>query len=119
MNHPEGIEPPFTDQRLPPVEHHLAYGDDFFYEDNEIQSSLRPIQRARQVQDHFVRAYPRYLRHADHRDKLLEQLWPVSIPGETDTAIHQQHPSPQAATGLWQGRERARLAVSWRIMPVR
>lgn len=47
----------------------------------------------------------------DHRDKLLKQLWPLSIPGETDTPIHQQHPSPQAATGLWQGRERARLAV--------
>ena len=31
MNHPEGIEPPFT-TTASSSEHHLAYGKDFFYE---------------------------------------------------------------------------------------
>ena len=31
MNHPEGIKPPFT-TKASSEEHHLAYGDDFFYE---------------------------------------------------------------------------------------
>ena len=31
MNHPEGIEPPFTTKASSGA-HHLAYGDDFFYE---------------------------------------------------------------------------------------
>ena len=30
MNHPEGIEPPFS-TTASSTEHHLAYGDDFFY----------------------------------------------------------------------------------------
>ena len=34
MNHPEGIKPPFT-TTASSTEHHLAYGDDFFYEETK------------------------------------------------------------------------------------
>ena len=94
LTHPEGIEPPFT-TTASSSKHHLAYGKDFFYEDTK----YNPHSPSRHV------------RHADHRDELFEQLRAVSVPGEADSAVHQQHPSPQAVASVWQGGKRARLAV--------
>lgn len=55
MNHPEGIEPPFT-TTASSAEHHLAYGDDFFYEDTKYNPHS-PYSAAKASSDHFVRAY--------------------------------------------------------------
>ena len=55
MNHPEGIEPPFT-TKASSNEHHLAYGDDFFYETTKYNPHS-PYSAAKASSDHFVRAY--------------------------------------------------------------
>ena len=87
MNHPEGIEPPF--KTVASSEGHKAYGD-----------QLRPLSES----------LPRHIRTSYHRDQLLEQLWPLPVPGEAHPAVHQQHPQPQTASCVWKGRECARLA---------
>ena len=55
MNHPEGIEPPFT-TTASSGEHHLAYGDDFFYETTKYNPHS-PYSASKASSDHFVRAY--------------------------------------------------------------
>ena len=55
MNHPEGIEPPFT-TTASSSEHHLAYGDDFFYETTKYNPHS-PYSASKASSDHFVRAY--------------------------------------------------------------
>ena len=55
MNYPEGIEPPFT-TTASSSEHHLAYGDDFFYETTKYNPHS-PYSASKASSDHFVRAY--------------------------------------------------------------
>jgi dTDP-glucose 4,6-dehydratase len=55
MNHPEGIEPPFT-TTASSGEHHLAYGDDFFYETTKYNPHS-PYSASKASSDHFVRAF--------------------------------------------------------------
>ena len=55
MNHPEGVEPPFS-TTASSSEHHLAYGDDFFYETTKYNPHS-PYSAAKASSDHFVRAY--------------------------------------------------------------
>ena len=55
MNHPEGIKPPFT-TTASSTEHHLAYGDEFFYETTKYNPHS-PYSAAKTSSDHFVRAY--------------------------------------------------------------
>ena len=55
MNHPEGIEPPFT-TKASSAEHHLAYGDTFFYEDTKYMPHS-PYSASKASSDHFVRAF--------------------------------------------------------------
>ena len=55
MKHPEGIEPPFT-TKASSGKHHLAYGDDFFYETTKYNPHS-PYSAAKASSDHFVRAY--------------------------------------------------------------
>ena len=55
MNHPEGIEPPFS-TTASSSEHHLAYGDDFFYETTKYNPHS-PYSASKASSDHFVRAY--------------------------------------------------------------
>ena len=55
MNHPEGIKPPFA-TTASSAEHHLAYGDDFFYETTKYNPHS-PYSASKASSDHFVRAY--------------------------------------------------------------
>ena len=55
MNHPEGIEPPYT-TKASSSEHHEAYGDDFFYETTKYNPHS-PYSASKASSDHFVRAY--------------------------------------------------------------
>lgn len=55
MNHPEGIEPPFS-TTASSSEHHLAYGDDFFRETTKYNPHS-PYSASKASSDHFVRAY--------------------------------------------------------------
>lgn len=55
LTHPEGIEPPFS-TTASSSEHHLAYGDKFFYEDTPY-SPHSPYSAAKASSDHFVRAF--------------------------------------------------------------
>lgn len=55
MTHPEGIEPPFT-TKASSGEHHLAYGEDFFYETTKYNPHS-PYSASKASSDHFVRAF--------------------------------------------------------------
>ena len=55
LTHPEGIEPPFT-TKASSGEHHLAYGDTFFYETTKY-SPHSPYSASKASSDHFVRAF--------------------------------------------------------------
>ncbi len=55
MTHPEGIEPPFT-TTASSSEHHLAYGEDFFYETTKYNPHS-PYSASKASSDHFVRAF--------------------------------------------------------------
>ena len=55
MNHPEGIEPPFS-TKASSGKHHLAYGDDFFYETTKY-APHSPYSASKASSDHFVRAF--------------------------------------------------------------
>ena len=55
MNHPEGIEPPFS-TRASSGKHHLAYGDEFFRETTKYNPHS-PYSASKASSDHFVRAY--------------------------------------------------------------
>ena len=55
LTHPEGIEPPFT-TTASSGEHHLAYGEDFFYETTKYDPHS-PYSASKASSDHFVRAY--------------------------------------------------------------
>lgn len=55
MTNPEGIEPPFT-TKASSGEHHLAYGNDFFYETTKYNPHS-PYSASKASSDHFVRAF--------------------------------------------------------------
>ena len=55
LTHPEGIKPPFT-TTASSSEHHLAYGEKFFYEDTPYQPHS-PYSASKASSDHFVRAF--------------------------------------------------------------
>ena len=55
LSHPGGIEPPFT-TTASSGEHHLAYGEDFFYETTKYNPHS-PYSASKASSDHFVRAY--------------------------------------------------------------
>ena len=55
LSHPEGIEPPFA-TTASSGEHHLAYGEDFFYETTKYNPHS-PYSASKASSDHFVRAY--------------------------------------------------------------
>ena len=55
MTHPEGVKPPFT-TTASSSEHHLAYGEDFFYEDTKYNPHS-PYSASKASSDHFVRAF--------------------------------------------------------------
>ncbi len=55
LTHPEGIEPPFT-TTASSGEHHLAYGEEFFYEDTKYNPHS-PYSASKASSDHFVRAF--------------------------------------------------------------
>ena len=55
MNRPEGVEPPFS-TAASSSEHHLAYGDDFFYETTKYNPHS-PYSASKASSDHFVRAF--------------------------------------------------------------
>ena len=55
LTHHEGIEPPFT-TTASSGEHHLAYGEDFFYETTKYDPHS-PYSASKASSDHFVRAY--------------------------------------------------------------
>ena len=55
LTHPEGIEPPFT-TTASSGEHHLAYGEDFFYETTKYNPHS-PYSASKASSGHFVRAY--------------------------------------------------------------
>lgn len=55
MTHPEGIKPPFT-TTASSSEHHLAYGEEFFYETTKYNPHS-PYSASKASSDHFVRAY--------------------------------------------------------------
>ena len=55
LTHPDGIEPPFTTVASS-GEHHLAYGEDFFYETTKYNPHS-PYSASKASSDHFVRAY--------------------------------------------------------------
>ena len=55
MNHPEGIEPPFT-TTASSGEHHLAYGQEFFLETTAYRPHS-PYSASKAASDHFVRAF--------------------------------------------------------------
>ena len=83
----EGIDSPFTTKAS--SEHHHAYGKEFFTEETKY-NKLRPLRPR----------FPRHIRNADHRDKLLEQLWALPVPRKTDTFIYKQHPPQETAARL-------------------
>ena len=55
LTHPEGVKPPFT-TTASSSEHHLAYGEDFFYETTKYNPHS-PYSASKASSDHFVRAY--------------------------------------------------------------
>jgi dTDP-D-glucose 4,6-dehydratase len=55
LTHPDGIKPPFT-TTASSTEHHLAYGEEFFYEDTKYNPHS-PYSAAKAGSDHFVRAF--------------------------------------------------------------
>ena len=55
LTHPEGIQPPFT-TAASSAEHHLAYGEDFFYETTKYNPHS-PYSASKASSDHFVRAF--------------------------------------------------------------
>ncbi len=55
MNRPDGVEPPFT-TKASSGQHHLAYGDDFFYETTKYNPHS-PYSASKASSDHFVRAF--------------------------------------------------------------
>ena len=55
MNHPEGIQPPFS-TTASSSSHHLAYGTDFFYESTKY-TPHSPYSASKASSDHFVRAF--------------------------------------------------------------
>ena len=55
LTHPEGIEPPFS-TTASSGEHHLAYGQEFFYETTRY-SPHSPYSASKAASDHFVRSF--------------------------------------------------------------
>ncbi|MBQ3521454.1 MAG: dTDP-glucose 4,6-dehydratase [Bacteroidales bacterium] len=55
LSRPEGVEPPFK-TTASSGEHHLAYGEEFFYETTKYNPHS-PYSASKAASDHFVRAY--------------------------------------------------------------
>lgn len=55
LTHPEGIKPPFS-TTASSAKHHLAYGEDFFYETTKYNPHS-PYSASKASSDHFVRAF--------------------------------------------------------------
>lgn len=55
LTHPEGIKPPFS-TTASSASHHLAYGEDFFYETTKYNPHS-PYSASKASSDHFVRAF--------------------------------------------------------------
>lgn len=55
LTHPEGIRPPFS-TTASSSEHHLAYGEDFFYETTKYNPHS-PYSASKASSDHFVRSF--------------------------------------------------------------
>ena len=55
LTHPEGIEPPFSTTASSGT-HHLAYGEEFFREENKY-TPHSPYSASKASSDHFVRAF--------------------------------------------------------------
>ena len=55
LTHPEGIEPPFSTTASSGT-HHLAYGEEFFREENKY-APHSPYSASKASSDHFVRAF--------------------------------------------------------------
>lgn len=55
LTHAQGIEPPYS-TTASSSEHHLAYGEDFFYETTKYDPHS-PYSASKASSDHFVRAY--------------------------------------------------------------
>lgn len=102
LTHPEGIK---SD-----ISAHEVYGDEFFRETTKY-TPPQPIFGIKGIERPLCEGVPRYIRDANYCYQLLEQLRAIPVPREVDTSVHQQHPPPQAVAGVWQGRERARLAL--------
>ncbi len=87
LTHPEGIQLPFT-TAASSLEHHSAYGEDFFYETTKYNPHS-PYSASKASSDHFVRGtgLSRHLRDAHNCDQLFQQLRTSSVSRETDTAF--------------------------------
>ena len=135
LTHPEGIEPPFT-TTASSGEHHLAYGEEFFYETTKYNPHS-PYSASKASSDHFVRAFhdtygmptivtncsnnygpyqfpekliPLFINNIRHRKPL-----PVYGKGENVRII-------SAIVSRYRSTVRVRTCVTgfmWRIMPVR
>ena len=101
LTHPEGIEPPFT-TTASSGEHHLAYGENFFYETTKYDPHS-PYSASKASSDHFVRAYhdtygmPTIITNCSHNYgpyQFPETLIPLFI-----NNIRQQKPLPVYGKG--------------------
>ena len=84
--------------------------DGFFYRDDALPAELALFGLQGGVRPSRARLAP-HLRPAGRDHQLLEQLRALSFPREADPADDPQRARRQAAAGLRQGRERARLAL--------
>ncbi len=78
-------------------------------ETNQYQPNS-PYSASKAASDHLVRAY-HHTFAGGHHQQLLEQLRPVSVPGEAHPPHARQHPAREAAAGVRRRDERPRLAL--------
>ena len=95
MTHPDGIPAPFSTKASSKAQHE-AYGENFFVEATKYNPHS-PYLASNASSDHFVRAF-----HDTYgMPTIVTNLRPISVPGEADTALNQQHPPSQATASLW------------------
>ena len=87
LSHPEGIEPPFT-TTASSGEHHLAYGEEFFYETTKYNPHS-PYSASKASSDHFVRAFHDTYGMPTIVTNCSNNYGPYPVPGEVDPAVHQ------------------------------
>lgn len=116
MNYPEGIEPPFT-TTASSSEHHLAYGDDFFYETTKYNPHS-PYSASKASSDHFVRAYHDTYGMPTIVTNCSNNYGPYQFPEK----LIRFSSTTSVIVSRCQSMARARTCVTgclWRIMPVR